>query len=65
MQDVMKNKMTLKWQESKKKPGNECMYDGCYSSELLYRAHSKSLEVNAQRCRWDAANSKEYKLCGI
>ena len=47
----MKNKTTLEWHVSKKKPGSESMYDGIFSSKLLFEARSQSLEANARTCR--------------
>ena len=43
----MSGKSTLKWHVSKAKPRLERIYDGSYSSELLFRSRSQSLEVNA------------------
>ena len=39
------------------------MYDGSYSSELLFKAHSQSLEVYSRTYRWNAEGSKECKVC--
>ena len=61
--DGMKSKMTLKWYKSKKSPGSEHVYDCSYSSELLFKARSQSLEVNARTYRWNAEGSKECKVC--
>ena len=44
-------KSTLKWYESKLKPMAERLYDGSYSSELLFRSRSQSLVVNARTYR--------------
>ena len=43
----MTGKSTLQWYEHKVKPLAERVYDGGYGSELLFKARSQSLEVNA------------------
>ena len=57
-------KSTLKWYESKLKPMAERVYDGSYSSELLFRSMSQSLEVNARTYRWNADGNRECQVCG-
>ena len=41
------------------------MYDGGYSSELLFKARIQSLEVNAGTYRWNVGNDKECHMCGM
>ena len=38
-------------------------YDGSWSSELLFKTRSQSLEVNARTYRWNTDKSKECKVC--
>ena len=38
-------------------------YNGSWSSELLFKARSQSLEVNERTYRWNAERSKECKGC--
>ena len=47
----MTGKSTLQWYEHKVKPLAERVYDGGYGSELLFKARSQSLEVNARTYR--------------
>jgi hypothetical protein len=46
-------KSTLEWFMRKKCPKPEIFYGGCYGSELLFKARSKSLEVNGRTYRWN------------
>ena len=41
-------KSTLKWYSMKDRPRYESFYDGGWSSELLFKARSQSLELNAR-----------------
>ena len=41
------------------------MYDDSNASELLFKALSQSLEVNARTYRWTVENNKECKVCNV
>ena len=60
----MRGKPTLKWYENKVCPEYECCYDGSYSSELLFKARTQSLEVNARTYRWSDSGVKVCDQCG-
>ena len=60
----MQSKSTLVWYRNKVMPRHECMYEGSYASELLFKARSQSLEVNARTYRWSVDGSRECKSCG-
>ena len=59
----MSGKSTLKWYETKLKPMAERTYDGSYSSDLLFKARSQSLEVNDRTYRWNDVGSRECQVC--
>ena len=59
----MENKSTLKWYKRKERPMYVKHYDGGWSSELLFKSRSQSLELNARTYRWNATRSKECKVC--
>ena len=59
----MENKSTLSWFRMKETPCYVKFYDGSWSSELLFKARSQSLEVNERTHRWNAERSKECKGC--
>ena len=56
-------KQTLVWYRYKEKPSRECMYDGSYGSELLFKARTMSLEVNARTYRWSESGLKVCEQC--
>ncbi len=56
-------KVTLAWYRYKEKPKRECMYDGSYGSELLFKARTMSLEVNARTYRWSESGIKTCEQC--
>ena len=59
----MDAKSTLQWYKRKCQPACEKLYDGSYGSELLFKARSQSLEVNARTYRWNSDGSKLCKMC--
>ena len=61
----MQSKSTLVWYKNKEMPRHESMYEGSYASELLFKARSQSLEVNARTYRWSVDGSRECKICDI
>ena len=61
----MLSKSTLLWYKNKQMPRHECMYEGSYDSEFLFKARSQSLEVKTRTCRWSIDGSRECKICDI
>ena len=60
----MERKSTLKWYGMKEVPKGVCYYTGSWGCELLFKARSQSLEVNARTYKWNENKSKECKMCG-
>ena len=61
----MAAKPTLEWYMEKPKPRHELFYCGDFASQLLFRARTQSLEVNARTYRWSENGSKECKCCDL
>ena len=59
----MQTKSTLKWNGRRECPKCEWWYDGSWGGELLFRAMSQSLEVNARTYRWKESKSKKCDMC--
>ena len=59
----MREKTTLAWYAKKERPMNEEWYDGSRAGQLLFRARTQSLEVNARTYRWSANGSRECTQC--
>ena len=59
----MSSKVTLRYYMEKKIPCKELFYDGSFASELLFKARTLSLEVNARTYRFSESGSKECKAC--
>ena len=59
----MQTKSTLEWYRRKECPKCEWWYDGSWGGELLFKARSQSLEVNARTYRWNESKSKECDMC--
>lgn len=59
----MGEKVTLAWYASKERPRHEKFYDGGLGGQLLFKARSQSLELNARTYRWSANGRKECDQC--
>ena len=59
----MNGKSSLAWYREKEKPKREWMYDGSYGSELLFKARTGSLEVNARTYRFSESSVKVCEKC--
>ncbi|KAG0725737.1 hypothetical protein GWK47_038027 [Chionoecetes opilio] len=59
----MSEKSTLEWYRRKDQPRYERFYDGGYGGDLLFRARTKSLEVNSRMYRWKNDGSKVCEMC--
>ena len=59
----MVSKKTLEWYRMKVVPEVVSYYFGSWGCELLFKARSQSLEVNARTYRWNADKSRECKMC--
>ena len=59
----MSGKSTLKWYEKKVKPMNERWYDGSRGGQLLFKARTQSLEVNARTYRWAENGTRVCMQC--
>ena len=56
-------KSSLEWYQGKARPKSEAFYDGSLGSILLFKARTKSLEVNSRVYRWANEGSKECRMC--
>ena len=59
----MSEKRTLEWYRGKDRPRSESFYDGSHGGDLLFRARTKSLEVNSRVYRWKNGGSKVCEVC--
>ncbi|XP_045115935.1 uncharacterized protein LOC123507244 [Portunus trituberculatus] len=59
----MSEKTTLEWYRRKDRPRCESFYDGSRGGDLLFRARTKSLEVNSRVYRWKDGGSKVCEVC--
>ena len=59
----MASKKTLEWYCLKECPTGVSYYNGSWGCELLFKARSQSLEVNARTYRWNVDKRKECKMC--
>ena len=59
----MSEKTTLEWYRGKDRPRYESFYDGSHGGDLLFRARTKSLEVNSRVYRWKNGGSKVCEVC--
>lgn len=59
----MSEKSTLEWYRIKDQPRGESYHDGSYGGDLLFRARTKSLEVNSRVYRWRNEGSKTCLMC--
>jgi hypothetical protein len=59
------SKATLEWYEGKERPKCERWYDGSWGSQLLFKARSQSLELNARTYRWNERRSKSCEACDL
>jgi hypothetical protein len=61
----IRSKETLEWYVGKERPKCEKWYDGSWGSQLLFKARSQSLEVNARTHRWNVSRSKICEVCDL
>jgi hypothetical protein len=61
----VRDKPTLLWYEQKDSPRHERWYDGSWGSQLLFKARSQSLELNARTHRWNDRLSKLCEVCEL
>ena len=59
----MIGKSSLEWYRKKEQPGHESCYDGSYGGDLLFKARTKSLEVNSRTYRWANDGNKLCMVC--
>lgn len=59
----MRNKSSLEWYRCKQQPRREPFYDGSIGSELIFKARTKSLELNSRTYRWANEGNKACKMC--
>ena len=59
----MDTKSSLEWYRAKEVPRSELFFDGNLGSSLLFKARSKSLEVNSRVYRWRNEGSKQCRMC--
>ena len=59
----METKSSLEWYRAKEVPRRELFLDGNQGSSLLFKARSKSLEVNSRVYRWGNEGSKQCRMC--
>ena len=59
----MEGKSSLIWYKEKTTPKCEAFYDGSLGSSLLFKARTKSLEVNGRTYRWANEGSKICQKC--
>ena len=59
----MSEKTTLEWYQRKDRSRYESFYDGSRGGDLLFRARTKSLEVNSRVYRWKNGGSKVCEVC--
>ena len=59
----MNGKSTIEWYRTKDEPKCERFYDGSRSAELLFKARTKSLELNSRTYRWENDGDKSCKMC--
>ena len=61
----VREKVTLVWYRGKDQPRYERLYDGSFGGELLFKARTKSLEVNSRVYRWENDGSKLCIMCRV
>ena len=61
----MNEKVTLEWYASKECPKYERYYDGSVGSQLLFKARTQSLELNARTYRWNEGGVKRCMMCDL
>ena len=59
----MRDKNTLEWYQVKEVPGREWFYDGSLGDDLLFKARTKSLELNSRVYRWRNEGSSVCRMC--
>ena len=58
-------KVTLEWYASKECPKYVRYYDGSVGSQLLFKARTQSLELNARTYRWNENGVKRCMNCDL
>jgi len=61
----METKSSLDLYKAKETPRRELFFDGDLGSSLLFKARSKSLEVNSRVYRWMNEGSKLCRMCDV
>ena len=61
----MERKGTLEWYKEKEAPKYEEWYEGSLGGDLLFRARSQCMDVNARNYRWSESHSKLCQMCDI
>ena len=59
----MERKETLEWYKEKEVPKCERWYEGSLGGDLLFRARTQCLDVNARNYRWSESRSKVCQMC--
>ena len=59
----MREKTTLEWYRTKEVPGREWLYDGSLGGDLIFKARTKSLELNSRVYRWRNEGSSLCRMC--
>ena len=59
----IENKSTLALYHGKEKPRKELFYDGSKRGELLFKARTGSMELNARTYRWNPEGTKNCLMC--
>ena len=56
---AINGKVTLEWYANRECPNYVRYYDGSVGSQLLFKARTQSLEVNARTYRWNENRKKD------
>ena len=65
MEEWYKWEVTLEWYANKEYPNYVRYYDGSVGSQLLFKARTQSLEVNARTYRWNENREKRCMKCDL
>jgi len=63
--DGINRKETLEWYRVKERPSKETWYDGSIGGQLLFKARTQSLELNARTYRWSENGEKLCRNCNL
>ena len=61
----MERKATLNWCKTKRISKSELFYDGNWAGKLLFKARTKSLELNVRTYRWNENRQRMCMQCGL